>query len=51
VRVRAVRLPAIDEFEVDIQPAVQRDVRSLRMRSQRSAKNARDSDSNELLFH
>jgi len=50
-RIRAVGLTTVDELEVDVKPAVQRHVRSLRIRSQRSGENARDGDSNELLFH
>ncbi len=50
-RVRAVGLSAAHEFEVDVEPAVQRDVRGLRMCCERSAENACDGDSNELLFH
>ena len=50
-RIRAVGLTTVDELEVDVKPAVQRHVRSLRIRSQRSGENARNGDSNELLFH
>ena len=42
---------ALDEFEVDIQAAIKRDVRGLRLRCQRQRKCAGDGKSDELFIH
>ena len=38
-------LLAVDDFDVEVEAAVERDVRGLRLRSQRGGKHARDGDS------